>query len=104
MDIDTYFRFSLALVFVIALFAVIALVLRRLGFAGTMHTPARRRRLSVVEVLPLDTKRRLVLVKRDGIEHLLLLSTNGDRIVEPGIGASFHSSLDETAPAKGETP
>lgn len=85
MDIDTYFRFSLALVFVIALVFVLALVLRRLGVGHAVATPRRQRRVTVVEVTPLDAKRRLVLVRRDEVEHLLLLGTAGDLVVEPAI-------------------
>ncbi|MGQ9365878.1 FliO/MopB family protein [Azospirillum sp. A39] len=101
MDLDTYFRFSLALVFVIALFVVLALVLRRLGYGGAMATPSRQRRLHVVEVLPLDTKRRLVLVRRDDAEHLLLLGSNGDLVVEPAVRPSFRDALTAAA---GPTP
>lgn len=85
MDIDTYFRFSLALVFVIALFFVLTLLLRRFGFGNAAATPRRQRRVSVVEVAPLDAKRRLVLVRRDDVEHLLLVGGTGDLVVEPAI-------------------
>jgi flagellar protein FliO/FliZ len=39
----------------------------------------------VLETLPLDALRKLVLIRRDASEHLLLLSPNGDRLVEGGI-------------------
>lgn len=103
MDIDTYFRFSLALVFVIALFFVVALVLRRFGLGGVAATPRRQRRVSVLEVTPLDAKRRLVLVRRDDVEHLLLLSPSGDLLVEPGIRGGFRDAV-ATVQAKGDTP
>lgn len=93
MDIDTYFRFSLALVFVIALFFVLMLALRRFGFGNAAATPRRQRRLSVVEVTPLDAKRRLVLVRRDEVEHLLLLGSAGDLVVEPGIRTGFRDAV-----------
>jgi flagellar protein FliO/FliZ len=38
-------------------------------------------------VLPLDGKRRLVLLKRDGVEHLLLIGLTTDVVVETGITA-----------------
>jgi flagellar protein FliO/FliZ len=103
MDMDTYFRFSLALVFVIALFFVVALVLRRFGLGGVAATPRRQRRVSVVEVTPLDAKRRLVLVRRDEVEHLLLLSTSGDQVVEAGIRGGFRDAV-ATVQAKGDAP
>ncbi len=103
MDIDTYFRFSLALVFVIGLFFAVTLVLRRFGLGGVSATPRRQRRVSVVEVTPLDAKRRLVLVRRDETEHLLLLGVNGDLVVEPGIRSGFREAV-ATAQAKGDAP
>lgn len=108
MDMDTYFRFSLALVFVIALFFVVALVLRRFGLGGVAATPRRHRRVSVVEVAPLDAKRRLVLVRRDEVEHLLLLSTSGDQVVEAGIRGGFRDAVatvqGTAVPVKGDAP
>ena len=52
---------------------------------GQLATGRGKRRLSVQEVLSLDSKRRLVLLKRDGVEHLLLLGLNDDVVVETGI-------------------
>lgn len=108
MDIDTYFRFSLALVFVIALVFVAALVLRRVGLGGLGAPQRRQRRVTVVEVTPLDARRRLVLVRRDEVEHLLLLSNNGDLVVEPGIHHGFREAVaaveSQTDQAKGEAP
>ena len=45
------------------------------------------RRLSVVEARTLDARRQLVLIRRDGVEHLLLLSPNAETVVETGIPA-----------------
>ncbi len=105
MDIDAYLRFALALVLVLGLIALIAWLVRRFGLAQRLApgsaTPRRFRRLAVVEVCAVDGRRRLVLVKRDGVEHLLLLSGNGGGVVvERGIGArstgSFSKTLAET--------
>ena len=46
------------------------------------------RRLSVVEVLMLDTRRRLVLVRRDDVEHLILLGATTETVIERGIRVS----------------
>ena len=42
-------------------------------------------RIGVVETAAIDGSRRLVLVRRDNVEHLLLLSGEGDLVVEGGI-------------------
>jgi flagellar protein FliO/FliZ len=38
-----------------------------------------------VEVLPLDPRRRLVLIRHDDNEHLLLLGADGNRVIEGGL-------------------
>jgi len=92
---DTYLRFVAALVFVLALMGVLSWLLRRSGWGG--RTSGGRRRLAVVEMLSIDPRRRLVLVRRDGVEHLLLLGAQGDRVIERDIGAaSFRQALDAT--------
>ena len=42
-------------------------------------------RLSVSEYHELDKERRLVLIRRDGVEHLLLIGGDRDLVVETGI-------------------
>ncbi|MFN0191468.1 MAG: hypothetical protein ACKVP5_05755 [Aestuariivirga sp.] len=44
-------------------------------------------RLAVSEFYELDQTRRLVLVKRDGVEHLVLIGGPADVVIESGIGA-----------------
>jgi flagellar protein FliO/FliZ len=75
----------IALLFVVALIGVLALLARRLGFARSLAPLGQARRLSVVEALALDGKRRLVLVRRDGVEHLILLGTATDSVIETAI-------------------
>lgn len=87
MDLDIYLRFALALAFVIGLIGFIGWLARRYGVGGNRISAkgGRVRRLSVVEVQPLDAKRRLVLIRRDGTEHLLLCGQGRDIVVESNI-------------------
>ena len=87
IDFGTYAQFLLALLFVLALIGVIALVARRLGLGGPAPVRRADRRLALVESLPIDGRRRLVLVRRDNTEHLLLLGAGSERVVETGIAA-----------------
>jgi flagellar protein FliO/FliZ len=87
MEFD-YLRFGLALVFVLALLGLVAMLLRRLAGGGPNVRRGKHRRLALVEVMPVDAKRRLVLVRRDGVEHLILLGQERDLLVETGIGAA----------------
>ncbi len=107
MDTDAYLRFALALVLVLGLIALIAWLVRRFGLAQRLApgsaTPRRFRRLGVVEVCAVDGRRRLVLVKRDGVEHLLLLSGTGSAIVvERGIGTTLRPKSFSKALAEAE--
>jgi flagellar protein FliO/FliZ len=87
MDLMTYGQFVLALAIVLALIGLLALAARRLGFAPRVSPLRGRRRLAIVEVIALDAKHRLVLVRRDATEHLLLLGATQDAVVETGIAA-----------------
>ena len=91
LDMETYLRTVLALAAVLAMVAFAGWILKRLVASGTLPSsllsiaPGRSQRLSVVEVRQLDVRRRLVLVRRDGVEHLLLLGATADLVVETGI-------------------
>ncbi|HUK60768.1 MAG TPA: flagellar biosynthetic protein FliO [Stellaceae bacterium] len=98
--IQSYAWYFSALLIVIALILALAWIARRLGVMGRLTTSGGKRRLAIVEVLPLDAKRRLVLVKRDDAEHLVLLGMNGDIVVESGSAVragGFTAALEETA-------
>lgn len=47
---------------------------------------SRQPRLQVLDAAAVDTRRRLVLVRRDNIEHLILIGGPTDIVVESGIG------------------
>ena len=85
MDLIDYGRFVAALLFVLGLIALTAWLARRFRL-GPGGLPSAARRLAVLEALPLDARRKLVLIRRDETEHLLLLSPEGSRLVEGGIG------------------
>lgn len=98
MDAEGYLRFVFALAFVLALIGVLAWVARRYGFAPPARRPGQPRRIEVVETIALDSRRRLILVRRDDTEHLLLTGGPNDLLVhsaharppvmEPGIETS----------------
>jgi flagellar protein FliO/FliZ len=112
MNIESYLYAVLALIFVLALLGLFYLVMRRLGIGGALPRTRGERRLRLVEVLPVDAKRRLVLLRRDGREHLVLLGPETDLLIESQDGgwgngsdaapkpASFDKALDRAAPAK----
>ena len=101
MDLDygDYFQFLLALIFVLGLIALATALVRRFGLGGALrlsrNAGARGRRLSVVEIAPIDARRRLVLVRRDDVEHLILLGANSEIVVEDGIPAKEPDTVDQ---------
>jgi flagellar protein FliO/FliZ len=72
----TWLLAAAALAGILALLVVLARGVRRLGLA-----PVGNGRLAVQAVLPLDTRRRLVLIRCDGREALLLTGGPQDVVV-----------------------
>ena len=89
MSFDLYWRFLLALAFVVLLIGACAWLARRFGLGGRFVVAGGKRRLGVIEVLPLDGKHRLVLLRRDEAEHLVLLGQHNDLVIERGAGGGF---------------
>lgn len=87
MSLHEYLKFIAALIFVLGLMGGLALVLKRLGLGGASMVPADKRRLKVLEILPLDARRKAVLLARDGIEHLVIFGSSGETVVETHINA-----------------
>jgi flagellar protein FliO/FliZ len=85
IDFASYLRFLLALVFVLGLILAAAWAARRFGLGAVAPRIKGAKRLAILEVAPLDAKRRLVLVRRDGAEHLLLIGGESDLVVERAI-------------------
>jgi len=84
-DPTQYLRFAAALIFVLALIGAIAFVARAFGFLAHVQRRPGERRLSVIEMLSLDPRRRVVLVRRDDKEYLILLSPTGETVLEGDI-------------------
>lgn len=86
MDGPTLLKFISAFVFVMSLMFMLSWGLKRLGLAGTSLLPnGSRRRLKIIETLPLDARRKLVIIRRDDREHLLVLGPTGETVVESSI-------------------
>ena len=103
MDFTNYFKFFFVLVFVLSLVGLMAWLGRRLGgFPGIPIRKGNARRLQAVERLSLDARRREILVRRDDVEHLIVLGPNSETVVETGIPA--RASGREPGPAPNETP
>lgn len=78
-------RGAAALVFVLALIGAAAFVARAFGFMSGSQRRQGDRRLSITESLLVDARRRVVLIRRDDREYLVLLSPHGDTILDSDI-------------------
>lgn len=89
---------AVALVVAVLLIAALYWVVRRLsglrlGGIGRGRVP----RLAVVDATPVDSRRRLVLVRRDNVEHLILIGGPSDLVVEPSIVRSRPRTIQQPA-------
>ncbi len=96
--------YVLALLAVLLLIVVAVLLYRwlaggRLSFRGKGHAP----RLGIVDALPIDARRKLVLVRRDTVEHLILIGGANDLVVEPTIQRAAPARR-PAEPAPGRVP
>src|SRR6476469_4432219 len=79
--------FLFAFIAVLALIGVAAWLVRRFATNRLGANPGRGRmpRLAVIDAAAVDGRRRLVLVRRDNVEHLLMIGGPSDIVVEPNI-------------------
>lgn len=84
---QTPLMFFIAFVVVLALIGLATWLVRR--FAGNRLGNSANRgrlpRLAVIDAAAVDGRRRLVLVRRDNVEHLLMIGGPSDIVVEPNI-------------------
>ena len=86
-DLSVPVKFLVAFVVVLAVLGVGGYLMRRL-MAGNLAAPGprgRQQRLAVLDSASVDGRRRLVLIRRDNVEHLLLIGGPTDVVVEPNI-------------------
>ncbi len=90
MEWNDYLRFVMAFIFVLALMGGLYLVLKRLGLNGPTINIGAKRRLKIVEILPLDSRRKAMILQCDDKQHLVILSPSGETVVETRIEAPAH--------------
>lgn len=90
-DLPQFARLLLSLAFVLALMGGFAYLLKKLGLATQTRVQGEKR-LRVLESLPLDSRRRVVLIERDDKRHLVILGLNGETVLESDIPAVPHEN------------
>lgn len=80
-------KFFIAFAAVLALIGLTAWLVRRFGAdrLGGNNARGRQPRLAVIDAATVDARRRLVLIRRDNVEHLMMIGGPTDVVVEQNI-------------------
>ena len=98
----------LAILAIVAGLGVLAAVLARAYMSGTSPSEiffkARPEpRIEVIEQAPVDGKRKLLLIRRDDVEHLVMTGGPVDVVIETGIGDAPRRSSEPAATPQAAT-
>ena len=101
-EIPLAVKFFIAFVVVLALIGVTAWLVRRFGAdrLGGAGARGRQPRLAVIDAAAVDGRRRLVLIRRDNVEHLLMIGGPTDVVVEQNIVRASAAARDRDAPRR----
>ncbi len=93
-------RFFFAFVIVLALIGGTAFLVRRFGGErlGASSARGRQPRLAVIDAAAVDGRRRLILIRRDNVEHLLMIGGPSDVVVEANIVRAAASARNSAGP------
>ncbi len=94
----------IVLLSVLAAIAIAAVVGVRAYMSGTspgdlLFRAKPEPRLSVIELANVDGKRKLMLIRRDDVEHLIMTGGPVDMVVETGIGEKRRPNAEAAAPS-----
>jgi len=97
LELPTSVNFVIAFVFVLALIGAATWLVRRFG-APRLDAAARNRqpRLAVIDSAAVDGRRKLVIIRRDNVEHLLMIGGPSDFVVETNIVRAAPAAARET--------
>ncbi len=82
MEHFDFIKYFSAFIVVIGSILAGSWVLRRLNLSRLIEgASGKKRRMRIAEVLPLDTRNKLVMVRIDEQDHIILLTQNGGNII-----------------------
>ena len=85
-------RIVFALIAVLGMIGLAAMAAKKAGLVNRNGLGVARKRLRIIEALPLDQRRRAVILKCDDREHLLILNANSVTVVERDLPTSFNEA------------
>jgi flagellar protein FliO/FliZ len=91
----SWLRIVIAFSVVLALMAGLGGILKYISARGYIFPTKgeRARRLKIIESLALDAKRRCVILRCDGHEHLLLLGGQDDIVIEANLPPAKNNNI-----------
>jgi hypothetical protein len=101
VELPTPVNFIIAFVFVLLLIGAAAWFVRRFGVTR-IDAAARGRqpRLAVIDSAAVDGRRKLVIIRRDNVEHLLMIGGPSDVVVETNIVRGTAVATRDPTPAR----
>lgn len=97
-------KFFIAFAAVLALIGLTAWLVRRFAAdrLGSGNARGRQPRLAVIDAATVDARRRLVLIRRDNVEHLMMIGGPTDVVVEQNIVRAAPANMREAASRNAE--
>ena len=101
MSLPQPYLYVLAFAGILVLVSVVAYILRSIvrstrGFEGSGR--GRQPRLGIVDTFSVDRQRQLMIVRRDNVEHLVLIGGNSDLVIETNIVRANMAGVRESPP------
>jgi flagellar protein FliO/FliZ len=84
MDVLDFARYFAALLLVLGLIGAAGIATRKFGVPG-FAKPVKARRIQIVETLILSPRQKIALIRRDDVEHMVMITPNGATVIESGI-------------------
>ncbi len=82
MNAMLYINALLALLAIIGVILFLAWLVKRFGLGPITPNATQQKRIALIAALGIDSKRRILLVRCDDKEHLLLVGGNTDLLIE----------------------
>jgi flagellar protein FliO/FliZ len=95
MDLLDFSRIFFALIAVLGMIGLCAMIAKKAGLVSGAVGLAKKRRLAIVETLPIDARRRAAIIRCDGREHLVILGQASETLIEANIPACAHIAIAE---------
>jgi flagellar protein FliO/FliZ len=105
MELPTPVNFVIAFAFVLLLIGAAAWLVRRFGSTRIDASGrGRQPRLAVIDSAAVDGRRKLVIIRRDNVEHLLMIGGPSDVVVETNIVRGAAVATRDAPPARNGAP